>query len=213
VVNTLITNYPRFVVVEYHVQDPPYSLPWCETRGAFYNIWGDGIPWFAYDGLWDAWPIANYEPALVQRLAVPTDVTLELSGVELAPDSWEFTAEVCVESGGVGKDMRIYMVQALDKYPPAYSYSRNTFQQAATTEDVTVAAGACVEIVRTFTFDALSMINPQDIVVMAWAQQPLPGIPAEVHQAAQIAWPFVDAGVFADGFESGDLTAWSATVP
>lgn len=211
-VNTLITNYPRFIVVEYHVQDA-YALPWGESRGNFYNIWALGIPWFAYDGLWDAWPINLYETNLQQRLAVPTDVTLELSGVELAADTWEFTAEVCVEASGVGKEMRIYMVQALDKYPASLAYSRNTFQQAATTEDVTVAAGACVDVVRTFTFDALSMASPEDIVVMAWAQQPLPGIPAEVHQAAQLKWPFVEGEMFADGFESGDLSAWSAVVP
>jgi len=211
VVNTLVTNYPRFVVVEYHQQDA-YAKPWGEARGEFYNIWALGIPWFAYDGLWDAWPIDTYETKLQQRLTVPTDVTLELSGAELAADTWEFTAEVCVEAGGIDKTMRIYMVQALDKYPPAYSYSRNTFQQAAATEDVTVAAGACVEVVRDFTFDALSMASPDDIRVMAWAQQPLDGIPAEVHQAAQLAWPFVEVA-FADGFESGDLSAWSATVP
>jgi hypothetical protein len=212
VVNTLITNYPGFIVVEYHVQDA-HAFPWGESRGNFYNIWALGIPWFAYDGLWDAWPIANYEPALVQRMAVPTDVTLTLSGVEMAADTWEFTAEVCVEAGGVGKEMRIYMVQALDKWPTSPTYSRNTFQQAATTEDVTVAAGECVEIARTFTFDSTSMAQQEDIVVMAWAQAPLPGIPAEVHQAAQLKWPFVEAAMFADGFESGDASAWSAVVP
>jgi hypothetical protein len=212
VVNTLITNYPRFIVVEYHVQDA-YALPWGESRGNFYSIWALGIPRFAYDGLWDAWPIELYASNLQQRLAVPTDVTLELSGVELAADTWEFTAEVCVEAGGAGKAMRIYMVQALDKYPPAYSYSRNTFQQAATTEDVTLAAGECAEVARTFTFDSLSMAHPEDIVVTAWAQAPLPGIPAEVHQAAQLTWPFAEAAMFADGFESGDASAWSAAVP
>jgi hypothetical protein len=212
VVNTLITNYPSFVVVEYHVQDA-YAFPWGESRGDFYDIWALGIPWFAYDGLFDAWPINTYESKLQQRLAVPTDVTLELSGVELAADTWEFTAEVCVEAGGVGKNMRIYMVQALDKYPVSPTYSRNTFQQAATTEDVTVAAGACVEVVRSFTFDTLSMANPEDIVVMAWAQAPLGGIPAEVHQAAQLKWPFVEPALFADGFESGDASAWSSVQP
>jgi hypothetical protein len=212
VVNTLVTSYPRFVVVEYHVQDA-YATPWGEARGDFYDIWALGIPWFAYDGLWDAWPVGTYESKLQQRLAVPTDVTIELSGVELATDTWEFTAEVCVEAGGAGKDMRIYMVQALDKYPPAYNYSRNTFQQAAATGDVTVAAGACAEVARTFTFDALSMATPEEIRVMAWAQAPLGGIPADVYQAAQLGWPFVAPAMFADGFESGDASAWSAAVP
>jgi len=210
VVSTLITDYPSFVVVEYHWNDA-YATAWGNARADFYDAYA--LPWFAYDGLFDAWPIDNYEPALQQRLAVPTDVTLELSGVELTGDTWEFTAEVCVETGGAGKAMRIYMVQALDKYPASPTYSRNTFRQAATTEDVTVATGACTEVVRTFTFDASSMSQPEDIVVMAWAQEPLPGIPAEVHQAAQLAWPFVEAAMFADGFESGDLSAWALTVP
>lgn len=211
-VNTLVTNYPNFVVVEYHVQDA-YALPWGEARGEFYDIWALGIPWFAYDGLFDAWPISNYESNLQQRLAVPTDVTLELSGVELATDTWEFTAEVCVEAGGAGKTMRVYMVQALDKYPPVFTYSRNTFQQAAATEDVTVAAGECAEVVRSFTFDALSMATPEEIRVMGWAQAPLDGIPADVYQAAQVAWPFAVPAMFADGFESGDASAWSGAVP
>ena len=44
--------YPdTFAVVAYHVDDLPWSLPWGDARGEFYNIWGDGIPWFAYDGL------------------------------------------------------------------------------------------------------------------------------------------------------------------
>ena len=206
-------NYPSFVVVEYHVSDA-YAMPWGNARGAdFYDIWSSSVPWFAYDGLFDARPFEEYEIKLQQRLAVPTDVTLELSGSELAADTWEFTAEVCVEEGGAGRDIRIYMVQALDKYPPEYSHSRNTFQQAASTEDVTVPAGQCTEVTRTFTFDALSMVRPEDILVIAWAQQPFDAYPAEVHQAAQIKWPFAEPALFADGFESGDLSAWSVAVP
>lgn len=205
-------NYQDFVVVEYHVQDPPYSLPWCDTRGAFYNIWGDGIPWFAYDGLFDAWPISSYESKLQQRLAVATDVTLALTGVEQGADTWQFSAEVCVEAGGAGKDMRIYMVQVLDNWPvtPSVTYSRNTFRQEAATEDVTVAAGECAVVFRSFTFDATIMAQQEDIKVAAWAQEPLGGIPATVHQAAIIAWPFAAPPFFADGFESGDTGAWSA---
>lgn len=208
-------NYEDFVVVEYHVSiSDPYSTPWGEDRGdVFYDIWSDGIPWFAYDGLFDAWPIDMYEPNLQTRLAVSTDVVLTLTGVEQSADTWQFTAEVCVEAGGTGKDMRIYMVQVLDKWPASPIYSRNTFQQAAATEDVTVAAGECVDVVRSFTFDATSMGQQQDIRVAAWAQEPLSGIPATVHQAAIIDWPFAAPAFFADGFESGDTSGWSSTVP
>jgi hypothetical protein len=57
------------------------------------------------------------------------------------------------------------------------------------------------------------MARPEDILVIAWAQQPFDAYPAEVHQAAQIKWPFAEPALFADGFESGDLSAWSVVVP
>jgi hypothetical protein len=212
VVSSLIDSYPDFVVVEYHVSDA-YAFPWGESRGVFYNIWGEGIPWFAYDGLFDAWPVSSYESKLQQRLAEPTDVTLALVGVQQSADTWQLTAEVCVEAGGTGKAMRVYMVQALDNWPASPIYSRNTFRQAADHEDVTLAAGECETVVRSFTFDATSMAQPEDIRVMAWAQEPLAGIPATVHQAAQIDWPFAGPPMFADGFESGDTSGWSATGP
>jgi hypothetical protein len=212
VISNLIDDYPRFVVIEYHLFDP-YATPWGDERADFHGA--NLFPWFTYDGLFDAWPIDSYEGKLQQRLAVATDVTLALTGVEQGPDSWQFTAEVCVEAGGTGKDMRIYMVQVLDHWPvtPSVTYSRNTFRQAAAEEDVNVAAGECASVVRSFTFDATSMAQPQDIKVAAWAQEPLGGIPAAVHQAAIIAWPFAAPPFFADGFESGDTAGWSATVP
>jgi len=210
VVSTLIDSYPRFAVVEYHCNDD-YATAWGDARRTFYGF--TLFPWFGYDGLWDVRPYQQYEVNLLDRLDEPTDVAIELRGVELAADAFDFTAEICVESGGVGKDMRIYMVQVLDEYPASPTYSRNTFRQAAATEDVTVAAGACVEVERSFTFDGISMAQPESIRVMAWAQEPLDEFPAEVHQAAQLAWPFTGPPVFADGFESGDLSAWSATVP
>jgi hypothetical protein len=109
--------------------------------------------------------------------------------------------------------MRVYLVQVLDKFPAVPAYSRNTFKQAATTEDVTVAAGECTQVVRNFEFDAESLAQIEDVRVIAWAQQPLDGIPAEVHQATQLEWPFADLAVFGDGFESGDTDQWSSTGP
>jgi hypothetical protein len=204
-------DYSDFVVVEYHINDP-WEKPWGRDRAFFYDVWSTGFPWFAYDGLFDAWPISNFEPALVTRLGVPTDVTVEITASEVV-ESFDFEVEVCVEPGGTGKTMRIYLVQVLDKFPAVPGYSRNTFKQAAATEDVTVVAGQCTQVVRNFEFDADSMAQLEDVRVIAWAQEPLDGIPAEVHQATQLEWPFVSLGVFGDGFESGDTDQWSNTGP
>ena len=144
-VSNLINQYPdTFAVVEYYVQDAPYSQPWGESRGYFYNIWSDGIPWFAYDGLFDAWPISTYHSKLNQRQAVTTDVTMELAGEHVSGDTYRIIAHFRIEDAGQAKTMRLYMVQCLDRWPASSSYARNTFKQAATTEDVTLAPGESV---------------------------------------------------------------------
>ncbi len=219
-VNTLIQNYdPHFAVVEYHVGDDGYHTVWGDDRGDFYNIWGDGIPWFAYDGLYDAWPIATYETKLQQRLADPTDVVMTVTGVEQTPDTWEITTEVCIEAGGSDRTMRVYMVQVLDAlwvvdgHPNLPAYSRNTFKQAAATEDVAVVAGECAQVMRSFTFDADSMAQIEDVKIVAWAQEPAASIPAKAHQARVSPWPFIETAVFDDGFETGDTSGWTLTIP
>ena len=212
-----MTDYQTFAVVEHHVLDPLYATPWGDARATdFYGVFDPGqfLPWLGYDGLFNAgFDADQYEPQLQQRLAVPTDVTVAISGLELAANTYDITAEVCVEAGGVGKTMRIYVVQVLDNYPPSELYYRNSFMQAAATEDVVVAPGECVQVMRSFTFDATSMAQMEDIKIVAWAQEPLDVYPAEVHQATESAWPFVDLTIFHDGFDSGELTEWSGSNP
>ena len=47
--------------------------------------------------------------------------------------------------------------------------------------DIDVAAGNCVNVWNTFTFDATSWGNQDDIKIMAWVQEPLSAHPAEVY--------------------------------
>ena len=68
-------------------------------------------PW---DGTIDSWsgnpPWNSWDPDTAARLAIPTDVTIGLSGTAGAtPDEWHITAHVCVEPGGTGRSMRIYI--------------------------------------------------------------------------------------------------------
>jgi len=188
---------------------------WGRDRIAFYDVEATGYPWLAYDGLEDAWPINTYRTKFLARQPVPTDVTIELTGVEVGPRDWDFTAEVCVEPGGVSKTMRIYMVEVLDHYPVTASYYRNGFRQAAPTEDVAIDAGSCETVTRQLVFDEdVSWPNKEDISIVAWAQEPFDQAWAEVHQAAQLPWPFItDGAFFADGFESGDTTMWGNSTP
>jgi len=211
VVNDIKEEFPNtYILVTYQMGTG--STAWGDQRAVFFGSLADGLPWFAYDGLFDAWPIANYRPAFITRQAEPTDVTIAMTGGEVGPQTYDFTAEVCVEAGGIGKTMRIYMIDALDHYPTWSWYYRSGFRQAADTVDVTVEPDTCTTVTNQFEFDATSWADQQNIRIIAWAQEPLSVYPAEVHQAAELAWPFVsDPSFFEDDFESGDFIMWART--
>ncbi len=189
-VRDLIDAYPEtFAVVEYHVSDA-YAFTWGESRGVFYNIWGDGIPWFAYDGLFDAWPINTYESKFITRQAVPTDVTMDMIGEQVTDDgTYRYAAHICLEAGGTPKTVRFYMVQTLDRWPDN-GYSRNTFRLAADTEDVTLQPGDCITLVREFDISNPSGYDMDDVTIVSWVQEPLGHIPAEIHQGKTLSYPY-----------------------
>jgi predicted CXXCH cytochrome family protein len=127
---------------------------------------------------------------LPQR-AVPTDVTISVTGEELSPDTYRMDAEVAIEPDGVGKTMRIFMVQVLDHWPSDPTYSRNTFKQAGDYEDITLAPGESQSVKVDFTLDADSLADVNNVKIIAWAQTPEDTGPAEVYQAAMRFWPLV----------------------
>ncbi len=180
-------RYPRFAVIEIHLQDT-YQTPWGDARATFYNVWGDGIPWFAYDGLWDAWPIGTYESKLVARLAVPTPVTLRVGAVPLGGENYRIRIRSELEAGAQALNVRTYAVIVEDHYPANPTYERNDFRLATTTADFTLTPGSAHLETRDVT------LNPgwihSNLRIIAGAQAPLGAAPAEVYQAAQCAWPF-----------------------
>jgi len=185
-----------------------YSTPWGDTRDIFYNV--TGIPDMVIDGLYSPGSWNNYDYWFEFRVGIPTDVTIDVALTGPVMEHTQFTATVCIEPGGVAKDMRIHMVNVLDHHPVAPTYYRNCVRYGAPFEDVSLAAGECVDVVRDITFDATSWNRKEEIKIIAFAQDPLPVWPAEVYQAAQIKDPM--STIFADGFESGDFSAWSAAV-
>ena len=176
------------------------STAWSAARATFYG-W-TGTPMNMWDG-WDedyggygdyAQDYARYHGSYLSHVDDPTDVTIELTGNEVSGSTYSVEAKVCIESGGTGKTMRIYVVQVLDHWPFTHAYHRNGFKQAADTHgsepDITLADDECQTIVKEFTFDADSWANQDDIKIIAWAQEPLGSGPADVYQAAVMVWPF-----------------------
>lgn len=199
-------------VVGLHAGDP-----WETIRTNFYPFYG--YPTFMIDGLNDSWhgsPQWDYwDDDVNLRLAEPTDVTIDLTAVPgSAPEQWDLTATVCIEAGGTGKTMRLYLVEILDGYPPADpNFTRNGHRQTAPTEDATLAVGACTDVTWPMTLDATSMANLEAVSFICWAQDNLDSGLAEVFQATQLSWPLNSDTIFLDGFESSDTSGWDTTSP
>ncbi len=192
----MMQTYPdSFAAVQIHVNDD-FETSWAADRGAFYYVGGTPTAWF--DGLIEligAWTevvdqFAWYESEFLARRAVPTDVTIDVTGDQVVGQTYQVQAEVCVEAGGTGKTMRVNMAQVLDRWPSTNSYSRNGFKQAAETRDITVAPGTCQSVQSCFTLDADSWANQDDVSIVVWAQEPRGAAPADVYQAAVMSWPF-----------------------
>ena len=202
-----------FAYVQIHVFGDGYETSWGDDRWAFYD--GQYTPTAIFDGADSvvgsvADPEQQYNiyrvNHLLPRRAIPTDVTIELTGEQISGPTYRVTAQVGIETGGTAKTMRIYMVQVLDHWPATPTYHRNTFMQAAPTQDITLAPGESQAVENEFTFDANSWANQEDIKIVAWAQVPAAGTPAEVYQAATRLWPLVSLPGDADGDGHADAS-------
>jgi hypothetical protein len=180
----------KFCLVQFHHGDG-YATTWGNARFNFYQM--GGYPTSVFDGVTKrigAYPYSTYLNDYNNRVAVPTDWTIELSGVQTGTQEFDIQAHVCREGTGSSQTVRVYMVHVLDHWPASPSYHRNGFRQAADTQDISVAGGQCVDVVQSFTFDSISWDNQQDMKIIAWVQEPRSVWPAEIHQGALLKWPF-----------------------
>jgi hypothetical protein len=131
-------------------------------------------------------PPVQWTSMVDTRLAVPTDLTIEILRQRLNATQWVFTANVCMEPTGTARSMGINLAWTVDDYPVGYPYVyRKTLRGGYGPEVVDLNPGECV----------------------AWAQTPASGW-GEAYQAATLSMT-----VFEDDFESGDLAGWSSVQP
>ncbi len=213
----MIDTYPDTLAFLAIHDGDDYEVPWGTARDAFYEAaW---TPFSCLDGLEDAWPIESYEAKFQTRQAIPTDVTIDMA-VFGSGSLLEVRATVCIEADGTGKTMAIWMAQALDHFGPV-NFDRNMVQEGSDGVEITLAANECTVVTESFALNADSQASPENLRFFAWAQdtdlvydpnvQYLPpnwygAWFGEIYQAAKAVPPF--AGVFTDGFESGDTTGW-----
>jgi len=189
VVEQIANDYPnRFAPLTMHLNGDPWSTSWGQDRiDAFYGLAG-ATPTFMVDALWNC-QASDYRYYVEEQLAVPTDVTLDLSGSQVGGDTWDVTARVCLEGSG-SRPVRVFIAHTLDHHPELQNYSTNVLMQAASETDITLSGAGCEDVTSRIKFDPVSMANTSNIVIIAWAQMPATNAPTTVYQAGIMRWPF-----------------------
>lgn len=218
----MIDDYPDTLALVTIMRSTPWRVPWGDMRDAMYQAgW---VPHHCQDGLYEAWPYTTYAAKFLTRQTVTTDVTIDLDVVSNGA-SRSVRATVCVEPGGVGKTMEVWLVQALDHYGPV-NHDRNEVLEGNDGVEISLTAGECATVTEVFILNQTSIDSPKNVKFFAWAQDPswvydpqyfnnggtyLGASFAEIYQGAKALAPFDH--IFSDGFESTDTSAWSTSVP
>ena len=151
------------------------------SRANFYEL--QYTPYLWLNGADDAgYDYPDWEGDLAAHQGQETDVTIGIF-TKIEGPILRVSAAVCIEDGGVGRDMRIYIAQVLDNFPESASYYRNALRQVQS-KDVTVEAGQFVDVPAIMVLPDLDLGRPEDLGVVVWAQEPLGSAPAEIFQAA-----------------------------
>lgn len=186
----LMEEYPDTCFsMQLHQQDN-YSTSWGDLRNNFYSVTGYPTVWI--DGVSSqvgsyGSGSANYaqlRTKYLQRIATPTDVTIEMCGDSVDSNTYSVSAIVGIENGGSGKTMKIHCAQILHNYPASPSHNYGCFKQASL-QTISLTASESQEVSFTFDLDSSSQSNPGNVSYIAWAQATNNSGPAEVYQAAK----------------------------
>ncbi|UCD74924.1 MAG: hypothetical protein JSV91_14195 [Phycisphaerales bacterium] len=167
---------------------------WGNDRWVYYD--GYYIPRVQVDGLIGLvgsgeGSYANMEALMYDRLAEPTDVTIELFGEEVGDQTYRIIAMIGLEEGGTAKTVRVHLINTLWDYPDSTDGRYNNgVKEGIEIGDINLTPGETVTVDHAFTFDDESWTAQEDIRIAAYVHDPLPAAPAEVYQAEMMAWPF-----------------------
>jgi hypothetical protein len=147
-----------------------------------------------------------YKGQMDIRRAVATDVTIQLYGEETGTQAYEITAIVGIDAGGTGKTMKVQILQVLDHYPASSDDRyRNCVRDPLGATTVTLAPGESTVINHTLNLTGPDWTYRDDVQIVAFAQNPGPYGPQEMHQAAVMPYPFVSPAVDGDVDGDGDV--------
>jgi hypothetical protein len=186
-------DYPdSLVALQPHVGDN-WATTWTWARWNFYN--GYYVPRVQVDGLVvfigsGEGTYANMESAMLDRLPIPTDVTIELYGDPVEDQTYLITAVLNLEEGAARKTVHVHLVDCIFNWP--YNTDgryNNGVKQGFDLGNFTLNPGEETVIQQEVTFDDESWGLQDDIRIALFAQEPLNQGPAEIYQSEMIAWP------------------------
>jgi len=203
--------------MQLHLSDA-YEIPYTRTRANFYGVTGVPTTWFDGVLVYVGGPTNVYDYYLQRfqtRSQVPTDVWIELSGTEVAEQTYEITVTVGIDPGGEAKSLKVHPIQVLDYYPASTDDRyRNCVRKAATRPTIDLLPGESA----TFTaewgdpgdphypylyLDGDDWLYKENVKIICFAREPGSPGPKEIYNCAELAWPL--AGVPGDVDGDGDV--------
>lgn len=188
-----------------------YQTPWGDWRKSVFYHYGY-IPYTVIDGFIVS-STGLFQTHIDTRLAVPTDITIDIGATPVDTSTYVVTINVCVEAQGATTTMNAHLLDVLDYIPTSASWYRNCVRQGFQLGSITVAPGTCLGVQQQLTFDAVSLGSPENIGLAAFVEQPLAIGPGEVYQSQWAKWPLPATGhpVYSNGMEDGTLGGWSGS--
>ena len=191
----MIDQYPgTWVGFQIHCADA-YAFTWGTQRKSYYTI--GTYPTYMLDGIVreegsEGTSVPANKALMIShmetRLAVPTDVSLELGGEKISGQTFRFVAKVTLDDTSAARTVRFYMIHAQDHYPTSAAHDRNCARQAADYVDLDLEPGVPQLVEHEFTFSSAYWDAKQNIRIIAWVQKKLTS--KEIANAEMISYPF-----------------------
>ncbi|MCH2153220.1 MAG: hypothetical protein MK089_07765 [Phycisphaerales bacterium] len=179
----LTDDYPNsFQSVQMHIWSSAYGFDdaWCESRASYYGV--NGIPTTQVDGVikkvgtsGQAGDYNAFLGYLNQRLNVPSDVSISLSGQPADGNNYQVSVDISLESGAPSQTMVIRLGYSLDAecgYPQSGIYYYDTHVDHLNEPTITLGGGESTTIDHTFTLNSTAATNANDITFYCFAQEP-----------------------------------------
>lgn len=187
-------------LVQVHISDN-VTIQWGTNRANMYGV--TAIPTVVLEGQqkWVGYStqnVAAIQNAINARLAVATDVVIQMGATQIDADSWEVNGTVSLEPTGTAKTVRLWTLQLLNHYP-AGTHHHNCLRQAFGGVDIALTPGSSEPFSYTINLAAYDVQHMEDVKITVFAQKP-GGYPAEVYNTYVMTYPFGDPPL------QGDLT-------